>query len=183
MTMAIRVALLALLAASLAVAPPAAAKEIRTARVCGSASCFTFDRANSGGKLMLFGQAGGQAAPPSRSAPWYRLRISVGGRDVEPSAFTNAYVPSLDLLRVCGEGGGYAWVRVIADLRPVLRTVAGRLEPLPASSLAGVQRRGHARAAAAAGADPGGTRWWLIVPAAGGAAALVVLTRRLRRRT
>jgi hypothetical protein len=97
--MTIRLALLALVAAILAAAPVAAAKEIQRAQVCGASACFTFDRANSGDKLALFDGSVGVTSPPARPSPWYRLRITIGGEDVERFTFTDAYVPSADRIR------------------------------------------------------------------------------------
>jgi len=64
----------------------------------------------------------------------------VGGRDVKRFTFINAYVPSADGIGVGRdrrrtEGGGYEWVEMIDELRPVLWNNAARFAPLLASSL------------------------------------------------
>lgn len=186
--MGVRTVLLILSAAALAAPAAAAAKEIEKVQVCGASKCFTFDRGNSGGKLMRFEQGGPTAPPPARPAPWYRLKITVGGRDVRRFQFTNAYVPSAGLVRVRAEGGGYEWVEVLDDLRPVLRNVAAGLDPLPASTLRGVDRS-HARPRparsspegqqAAVASDPGLPVPLLIAVAVGVGSALMLLARRL----
>lgn len=187
--MTVRAALAWLLAAFLAAPPVADAKGVVKAQVCGVSKCFTFDRGNSRGKLAFFEVAGDPAPPPRRAAPWYRLRITVGGEDIRRFTFTNAYVPSVDRIRQRAEGGGYEWVSVIPDLRPALQYVAGRLTPLAASKLRGVAApRAHTRQtgapappAAATAPDPTGIPRPLIVAAVPLAAALLLLARRLKR--
>jgi hypothetical protein len=165
----------------------AAAKEIQKAQVCGASKCFTFDRANSGDKLALFAAGGNAARPPARAAPWYRLRITVGGAEIKRSTFTNAYVPSANRIRRRAEGGGYEWVEVIDDLKPVLRNVSARLEPLPLSSLRGIDvapvtAQVRVTPAPPAAADTG-TAWYVFALAAGiGGGLFIVGARRLRAR-
>jgi hypothetical protein len=117
----------------------ASAKEVQKAQVCGASECFTFDRANSGGKLALFDGGGNPALPPAHAAPWYRLRIMVGGPDIERFTFTDAYVPSADASAIAPREAGTQWVEVIDDLKPVLRNVSSELRPLSASSLRGLE--------------------------------------------
>ena len=168
-----KLALFVAVAVALAAPSVAAAKEVQKVQLCGASACFTFDRGNSGGKLALFGRAGDPAPPPSRPAPWYRLRITIGAHGMRPFASTNEYVPNLDRIRIMAEGGGRTWVGVIDDLRPVLRTVAAGLDPLPAARLPGVQ--------ASPRATGGGSRWPPIAAAAAGAALLVLVAATLRR--
>jgi hypothetical protein len=125
-----------IIAASLAAAPAAFAKEVQAVRVCGATECFTFDRGNAGGKLQLLADTGRAVDAPRRAAGWYELRTRVGGEGMKPVEWTSAYVPSLGLVRIDDEGGGgYEWHAVYGEIAPVLRTVAGRLEPRPAASL------------------------------------------------
>jgi hypothetical protein len=166
----------------------AVAKEVHKAQVCGASKCFTFDRANSGDKLALFDGGGNPALPPARSAPWYRLRITVGGADIKRFTFTDAYVPSADRIRRRAEGGGYEWVEVIDDLKPVLRNVSARLEPLPASSLRGIHvapAPAQVRATPAPptpARDTGPAWYWFALAAGIGGGLLAVAGRRLHRR-
>ena len=117
----------------------------------------------------------------SPAAPWYRLKISIGGPDVKPFTYTDAYVPSAGVFRRRAERG-YEWAQVIEDLRPVLRNESARLEPLSAASLKGVA----APAARKPAAPPGppepdaGTPWGWITLAAASAALLLGLRRRTR---
>lgn len=157
----------------------ASAKEVQRAQVCGASECFTFDRANSGGKLALFNVGGNPALPPAHAAPWYRLRITVGGEDIERFTFTDAYVPSADRIRRRAEGGGYEWVEVIDDLKPVLRNVSAGLEPLPAASLRGVEA--SARPAPPAPPRQTGTEWYWFALAAGALLASLALGGRQLR--
>jgi hypothetical protein len=159
LAMSMRVALV--VASAVVVMWPAAAsaKEVQRAQVCGASECFTFDRANSGGKLALFEEGGNPALPPAQAAPWYRLRITVGGADVKRFTFTNAYVPSADRIRRRAEGGGYEWVEVIDDLKPVLRNVSAGLDPLPAASLRGLDAAPAPTPAAPAPQRETGTAW------------------------
>jgi hypothetical protein len=135
--MAVRPMLLVSLAAIVAAPAAAGAAQVERAQVCGASDCFTFDRHNSGGKLALFAVVGKRAPPPAAPAPWYRLRITFGGRRTSRQTVTSAYVPSSDRIRRRAPGGRYEWVDVIDDLRPVLRHVSDPLEPLPASTLPG----------------------------------------------
>jgi hypothetical protein len=164
------------------------AKRVETARVCGASQCFTFNRANSGNKLVLFEEWGGIRSAPSSAAPWYRLRISFapeGDEPVEPFTVTHAYVPSADLLRVRDDGGVIRWLEVNDDLRPVLRNVAAELEPLPAASVPGIDARRMPPAALPARPQPppardAGTAWGWFVLAGAGMAALAIAIRRHR---
>jgi opacity protein-like surface antigen len=173
--------------ASLAAAPAAQAKEVQAVQVCGAADCFTFDRGNAGGKLELLAELGPAAEAPPQAAGWYRLRTRIGGHGMKPVAFTNAYVPSANLIRVDDEGGGgYAWYEVNADVRPVLRNVASRLAPRPAASLhvndiaPGVPGPTPTRAAEQPRESGAGNAWLFVVlaVAAGSATLLAVRARR-----
>jgi hypothetical protein len=163
-------------------------KRVEKARVCGASQCFTFNRANSGNKLVLFEEWGGIRAAPSSAAPWYRLRISfgaVGDEPVEPFSVTHAYVPSADLLRVRDDQGVIRWLEVNDDLRPVLRNVSAELEPLPAASLPGIDAQRMPPAALPARPQPlaardAGTAWGWLVLAGAGMAALAIAIRRHR---
>jgi hypothetical protein len=180
-----RALLVSTIAASLLAAPPAFAKEVQAVQVCGAEKCFTFDRGNSGDKLQLFADVGARAGAPRRADGWYRLRTRIGGEGMKPVVFTNAYVPSLGLIRVNDEGGGgYAWYAVNAEIAPVLRNAAGRLAPRSAASLhvndiaPGVP--GPTATAAPPRRDSGAGGGWWVIAAAGGAALLagVLVVRR-----
>jgi hypothetical protein len=169
-----------IIVASLVAAPAAFAKEVQAVQVCGATQCFTFDRGNSGNKLQLFADVGAPASAPRRAAGWYRLRTRIGGEGMKPVVFTNAYVPSLGLIRVNDEGGGgYAWYAVNDEIAPVLRSTAGRLAPRPAASLRvndiapGVPGPTPTATASPAPRRESGTGggWWVLAVA--GAAALV----------
>jgi hypothetical protein len=183
----VRRILVATIAAGLAAAPPAQAKEVQAVQVCGASDCFTFDRGNARGKLMLLAQLGPSAAAPARAAGWYRLRTRIGGHGMKPVVFTSAYVPGAGLIRVNDEGGGgYGWYEVNADVRPVLRNVASRLAPLPAASLhvsdiaPGVPGPTPTAAARRPRESGAGSAWPIVLLAAavGSAALLGVRARR-----
>jgi hypothetical protein len=158
------------------------AKRVEKARVCGASECFTFNRDNSGNKLVLFEDWGGIRSAPSSAAPWYRLRISFGpegDEPVKPFTVTHAYVPSADLLRVRDDRGVIRWLEVNDDFRLVLRNVSAELEPLPAASLPGIDARAMPPAALPARPQPepapdAGTAWGCFVLAAAAAAALAL---------
>jgi hypothetical protein len=172
--------------ASLVAAPAAQAKEVQAVQVCGAADCFTFDRGNARGKLQLLAELGPAAEAPARAAGWYRLRTRIGGHGMKPVVFTNAYVPSANLIRVDDEGGGYGWYEVNADMRPVLRNVAARLAARPAASLhvndiaPGVPGPTATPAAKEPRESGAGSAWLFVVlaVAAGSAALLAVRARR-----
>jgi hypothetical protein len=183
-----RALLVSIVAASLVAAPTASAKEVQQVRLCGATDCVTFDRGNSGGKLQLFAETGTAASAPRRAVGWYRLRTRIGGEGMEPVVFTNAYVPSLGVIRVDDEGGGgYAWYSVNPEIAPVLRNAAGRLAPRPAATLHVNDIAPGVPAPTATASPPprrdsgaGGGGWWMIA-AAGGAAligGLLVVRRR-----
>jgi opacity protein-like surface antigen len=171
--------------ASLAAAPAAQAKEVQAVQVCGATDCFTFDRGNAGGKLELLAELGPAAEAPPQAAGWYRLRTRIGGHGMKPVAFTNAYVPSANLIRVDDEGGGgYAWYEVNADVRPVLRNVASRLAPRPAASLrvSDIAPGVPGPTATAAARESGAGSAWLVVLLAAAAGSAALLAVRARRR-
>jgi hypothetical protein len=183
------IALALLVAAPLAAPGVAPAKEIQQVKLCGASACFTFDRPNSGDKLLLFDGVAAPAPAPARPAPWYRLKITVGGPDTERFTYTNAYVPSLGLVRRRAEGGGFEWADVMPDLRPVLRNESSRLKPLPASRLRGLARPAAsagtpapARGAASTVPSGGGAPWGWIAGAAVAAASALLFARVVRRR-
>jgi hypothetical protein len=185
-----RLALAVAVAALLAAPAAAPAKEVVKAQVCGASGCYTWDWGNSRGKLALFEMSGQPAAPAPSAAPWYRLKISIGGPGVKPFSYTDAYVPSAGVFRRRAEGGGYEWAQVIEDLRPVLRNESARLEPLSAASLKGVAAPAARKPASAPPAPPepdAGAPWgWITLAAAASAALLLGLRRRtitLRRLT
>jgi hypothetical protein len=128
--------------------------------------------------------SGPPTAPAPPAAPWYRLKISIGGPEVKPFTYTDAYVPSAGVFRRRAEGGGDEWAQVIEDLRPVLRNESARLEPLPAESLKGVAAPAARKPAAAPPAPPesdAGTPWGWIALAASSAALLLGIRRRTMR--
>ncbi len=179
--------LVSIIAASLAAAPAASAKEVQAVQVCGVAECFTFDRGNAGGKLQLLADTGARTAAPRRAAGWYRLRTRIGGEGMKPVVLTSAYVPGLGLIRVGDAGGGgYAWYAVNGEIAPVLRAAAGRLTPRPAASLRvddvapGVPGPTATASAAAPRESGAGGGWWVIVAAAGAVAAGALLVVRRR---
>jgi hypothetical protein len=179
----IRLALAVAVAAVLAAPVAAPAKEVVKAQVCGASGCYTWDWEDSRGKLALFEMSGQPSAPAPSAAPWYRLKISIGGPGVKPFTYTDAYVPSAGVFRRRAEGGAYEWAQVIEDLRPVLRNESVRLEPLSAASLKGVPAPAARKPASAPPAPPetdAGTPWGRITLAAAASAALLL---GLRRRT
>ena len=183
----VRRILVATILAGLAAAPAAQAKEVQAVQVCGASDCFTFDRGNARGKLMLLAQLGPSAEAPARAAGWYRLRTRIGGHGMKPVVFTSAYVPGADLVRVDDEGGGgYGWYRVNADVRPVLRNVASRLAPRSAASLhVGDIAPGigpaHPTPAPAPREGGAGSAWLVVLlAAAAGSAALLGVRARWR---
>jgi hypothetical protein len=185
-----RLALAVAVAALLAAPAAAPAKEVVKAQVCGASGCYTWDWHNSRGKLALFEMSGQPTAPAPSAAPWYRLKISIGGPGVKPFTYTDAYVPSAGVFRRRAEGGGDEWAQVIEDLRPVLRNESARLEPLSAASLKGDAAPAARKPASAPPAPPepdAGAPWgWITLAVAASAGLLLGLRRRtmsLRRLT
>jgi hypothetical protein len=126
-----RLALIAVLLASLVAAAPAVAKEVHSVTACGSDDCV---EVAEGGLLVAMRDVGPPADPPSAAAPFYRLTTAIGdGRRVF-ERWHSMWVPSAGLL--LGEDG--TWTAVRPGVEAALKPVVAGLETFPAARLPGV---------------------------------------------
>jgi hypothetical protein len=174
----------ALVAISLLAAPAAAgAKELSSARVCGASGC------NQASNPAAFFPAleGGPptAGGPSRPHPFYRLRVVVDeGRARQVMKLLA--VSHGNYLR----GPDGAWRQASADVLDRIKTLAGALQPFPASQLPGVSeapQRSHPDAAPSPSASPAsaaheGSFPWIAAGLAAGTALIAVSLALVLRR-
>jgi hypothetical protein len=114
--------------AALAIAPSAAAKEIKQAQVCGPDGCVTVDDQQSREILV----DGGPPRTPPTAAPYYDVRLTIVGGDEEfETSF--AAVPARHALR--GDDG--TWMQMPAEMSALVTKVAAGRAPYPAGELAG----------------------------------------------
>jgi hypothetical protein len=124
-----------LVAAALAfavVAGSAAAKEIKSAKVCGASECVTVtdrEKANS----LLASDAPGSPPP---AAGFYTVEVTVDAEG-EVATWTFYYVPSARMARAAYEPGGeagpsvHAWGNVSPEAAAIFREIVRGLEPFP----------------------------------------------------
>ena len=132
-----RLAPLVLVAATaLALAAPAAAKEITKAELCGPAGCAATTNED---ELRMFG--GGSdtfGAQPPMSA-YYELSLSARGDDEgATTTWTIYYVPSANMIAVDGGYGTTNWHPLSAAAAGVMRRLAARVEPFPPPTVTSV---------------------------------------------
>ena len=111
----------------LAVAPVAAAKEIKRAQVCGPDDCTNVDKGN----LALVAEGGPPRTPPT-AAPYYDIRITMA-EGQEEGSFSVAAVPARHAMR--GDDG--TWMEMPPALTAVVRKLADGQRPFPAGELTG----------------------------------------------
>jgi hypothetical protein len=124
-----RLAPIVLALAALAVLAPAAhAKELVALQTCGPGGCRDVDDPSrvAGGVIE-----GDPSDPPSRSAPFVRLRIGVGDGAEVVTRFSTIFVPAAGLMQA--EDG--SWLRPDAATVRALRRLAGEQRLFPASAL------------------------------------------------
>jgi hypothetical protein len=149
------------LVAALALAAPAAAKEMMHVTVCGADGCTSTPDPPNLRALVSLGPGG--EAP--EAAPFYGVSLRAEGS--AGVVRTVLYVPSAGALRV--EDAVPFWTRVPVELQPLLQQVTARADPYPASS---------APWSAQAPAD---RPTWPLLVAPLGALALVAAALRRRR--
>jgi hypothetical protein len=174
-----RIAAFAITAALLILAPQAAAKAITNATVCGASECRDVeDRA----LLFTMPDTGDPTEPPRNpSGGWYRTQFEIDAEG-HHETFKVAAVPGAGYVRASDQSTGrYVWMPMTDDAADAYRQVVRGLEPLPVSSLRGLNRRTVAPASAP---DPAGGFPWEWVAGALGATALAgggLVTWRRRR--
>jgi hypothetical protein len=178
----------------LAVAAPAEAKEVLSAKVCGANGCETSrDRALIAG----LAEGGDPVDPPQAAAPFFRVRLTIGddnGNVID--RFWTHFMPNGELIR----GSDGTWMPAGDAYTGALKKIVNAsIEPYPASGLAKLLagdrpvRTDQAQLASVVeppqpppAADDGkitAATLGLIVAVALAVAALVLLAVRRRRRT
>jgi hypothetical protein len=159
------------LAAFLALASPAAAKEILSVQACGPDRCVTTDDDQVRRVLM---NGGAPAEPPGGEAPSYVLRASIGDPRTgeEFGTFRSAWVPHWRMLMF--EDG--TWMRVPAGAERAFGRITSGLATFPPSQLGRLAQSEIDLPTAAPPPQPrrvptrddsgGGSAWWLLIPAA-----------------
>jgi hypothetical protein len=134
-----RLPLIAIPIVALALASPAAAKEVAAAKVCGASDC----REVKDPRLLAWLPSGGDPTDPPKhpSGGWYRVHIEIRGEGAF-DRFTLAAVPGARFLRGYDDTQGrFNWMPMTAGAARVYRRVVRGLEPLPVSSLRGLDQK------------------------------------------
>ncbi len=125
-----------------AVATSAAAKEVKSAKVCGPSDCVNVtDREKAS---MLVGGDGGPGSPPPASS-FYTVEVTIDTGQGDAPTWTIYYVPSAAMTRQVYDPGAeagsstHAWSVVSARAAALLRDVTKGLDPFPKPDLSSVQ--------------------------------------------
>lgn len=172
-----RIALLAITAALLILAPQAAAKAITNAKVCGAGECRDVkDRT----LLFAMPDSGDPTQPPRNpSGGWYRTTFEIDAEG-HHERFTVAAIPGAGYVRASDQSTGrYIWMPMTDDAADAYRQVVRGLEPRPLSSLRGLDQGTVAPAPAP---DPAGGFPWGWIAGALGATVLAAAGLVARRR-
>jgi hypothetical protein len=148
-TMERTLVLAAVAALALAVAPPAVAKEIKSAQVCGADGCTATD--DSGDRAVLVN--GGPPRTPPTAAPFYTLRVTIDTGGGHTDGFEMAAVPERRALRA-SDG---TWLEMPPDVAAVIAKLATGHRAFPASGLTGAARAPKPHPASA---GTGGSPLW-----------------------
>lgn len=124
-------ALICALLASLAVASPAASKEVQSVTACGAGDCTT---SKAAGLMRAMTDIGPPTSAPKAPAPFYRLTLAIGDGQTIFERFNVSWVPSAR--RLLGEDG--TWMAATPDVRRRLDRLTRGLAPLPAARPAGL---------------------------------------------
>jgi hypothetical protein len=167
---------LTLIVTLLALAGPAAAKNVMAAQVCGADGCRTIDHPT---EALLMGGPG--ITGPSRPAPFVRFRYTLGAPGGPVESARNLFVPSLGLILA---DDGQTWIRPAA--LALMRSLARHVTPFPATrfpvgSLTQPPVATSIRQPVPATHDGGGSSWWIALVAGPLAIALGALLVRRRR--
>jgi hypothetical protein len=166
----------------LALAAPAAAKELSAARACDADRCNTVTSRSELRALM----DQNPAAAPERRAPFHRVRMTISDPDGSDFHYTVAYVPALKMVREQpSTNGEWFWTEPSPRAIAVLDRLARGLEPIPARRLRGIAPATASAPAPASSPSPpadgggrSGARWLLVLTAP----ALIALGWAVRRR-
>lgn len=125
-----RLVLLTVLLTSLAVASPAAAKEVQSVKACGVGDCET---SKAAGLMRGMTDFGPPTSAPQAPAPFYRLTMAIGDGDETFGHFKSWWVPAAGVL--LGEDG--TWMAARPEVRRGLDRLTRGLAAVPAARLPG----------------------------------------------
>jgi hypothetical protein len=172
-------ALFAFALLALAIPASASAKGVERADVCGASGCSRVDDEETRYALLV---GGGQIDPPA-PGPFYRVRVVMREGETR-HRFNEDYLPSAGAIRVRGENGEPAWMKVPPETQRALERATAGTTPYPASRIGdmGVPVRASVDSvycpACTSESSGGGNGfpWWIAIAAA--AAALLVVSAR-----
>lgn len=120
---------LLVLAAALALAATASAKEIQTAQACGPDQCGDLDKDGT----MLILNSGGSVSQPPPTAEYYRLDFVFAEPGTpDHNAFSHLFVPSTGLVGFGDETGGVAWFPIYGQALDTIRQATRDVQPFAA---------------------------------------------------
>jgi hypothetical protein len=131
---------------ALLAAPPAVAKEIKSAQVCGADACATTE--DSGDREVLVN--GGPPRTPPTAAPFYTLRVNIDTGGGNTDHFEMTAVPARHALR----GSDGTWLEMPPDMATVVAKLAAGHRAFPASDLIGAAPAPRPHPAAAGTGSP-----------------------------
>jgi hypothetical protein len=165
----------------------AAAKEVKSATVCGPTDCVSVDDDRRSEALVM---GGSPSDPPPKAEAWYRVRLVIGG-DGAHEAFTINVLPTSGYIRSRDQFGGSVWSDMSTQQQATYRRLTAEISPFPAKRLTGITNPKLPAASPAAPApaqpadeDEGSSPMpWLIAAGALAALAGALGVRRIRRRS
>jgi MYXO-CTERM domain-containing protein len=186
LTRSLLIASAAVIALSLMTAV-AAAKEVKSAMVCGPTDCVSVDDDQRSEALVM---GGSPSDPPPKAEAWYRVRLVIGGEGAH-DAFTINVLPKSGYIRSRDQFGGSEWSAMSAQQQASYRRLTAEIDPFPAERLTGISnpKLPAANPAAPAPAQPAdedegsSATPWLIAAGALAALAGAALVRHIRRRS
>lgn len=120
---------LLVLAAAMALAATASAKEIQTAQACGPDQCGDLDKDGT----MLILSSGGSVSQPPPTAEYYRLDFVFAEPGTpDHNAFSHLFVPSKGLVGFGDENGGVAWFPIYGQALDTVRQATRDVQPFAA---------------------------------------------------
>jgi len=120
---------LLVLAAALALAAAASAKEIQNAQACGPDQCGDLDKDGT----MLILNSGGSVSQPPPTAAYYRLDFVFAEPGTpDHHAFSHLFVPSKGLVGFGDENGGVAWFPIYGQALDTVRQATRDVQPFAA---------------------------------------------------
>lgn len=124
------------LLASLALASPAAAKELQSVSICGVSSCTTYEDEKTATLLAHMGESSGRAAAPGA----YYVVTFTGDAQGEQFGWKSFYVPGAELWASFDDMYGLVrWSTASPSAARVLDAATRGLEPFPAPSIEAVR--------------------------------------------